>query len=180
MLACDFFTIETVFLKTIYVLFFIDMSTRRVYLAGCTRHPDSAWVTQQARQLTWQLQEQESPRRFLIHDRDTKFTGAFEAVFAADGIETVLTPYCAPNGNAIAERWGRSVRAECLDKILIANETHLRRVLTEYIDYYNTARPHQGLAQQAPIPFRQGPPYGAIHCHDILGGILHEYCREAA
>jgi putative transposase len=79
MLACDFFTLESVFLKTIYVLFFIDLGTRRVYLSGCTRHPDSAWVTQQARQLTWQLQEQESPKRFLIHDRDSKFTGSFEA-----------------------------------------------------------------------------------------------------
>jgi hypothetical protein len=96
-LACDFFTIETVFLKTIYVLFFIDMGTRRVCLAGCTRHPDSAWVTQQARQLTWQLQEQKSHTRFLIHDRDSKFTGSFEAVFAAEGIETVLTPNRAPN-----------------------------------------------------------------------------------
>jgi putative transposase len=161
-------------------LFFIDMGTRRVYLAGCTRHPDSAWVTQQARQLTWPLQEQASHRWFLIHDRDTKFTGAFEAVFAAEGIDTVLTPYRAPNANAIAERWVRTVRAECLDNLLITNETHLRRVLNEYIDYYNTARPHQGLAQQAPIPFRQGRPDGDIHCHNILGGILHDYCREAA
>jgi transposase InsO family protein len=180
MLACDFFTIETVFLKTIYVLFFIDMGTRRVWLAGCTRHPDSAWVTQQARQLTWQLQEQESHTRFLIHDRDTKFTGAFEAVFAAEGIETVLTPYRAPNANAFAERWVRSVRAECLDQIVIVNETHLRRVLREFTDYYDTARPHQGLAQQAPIPFPRGPSHGEIHCHDVLGGIIHDYRRVAA
>jgi putative transposase len=180
MLACDFFTVESVFLKTIYVLFFIDIGTRRVYLAGCTRHPDSAWVTQQARQLTWQLQEQESHMRFLIHDRDSKFTGAFEAVFATESIETILTPYRAPNANAIAERWVRSVRAECLDQLLIANETHLRRVLTEYVSYYNAARPHQGLAQQAPIPFPRGPTHGKIHCHDVLGGILHDYRREAA
>jgi transposase InsO family protein len=100
--------------------------------------------------------------RFLIHDRDTKFTGAFEAVFAAEGIETILTPYRAPNANAIAERWVRTVRAECLDQILIANDTHLRRVLREYVDYYDTARPHQGLAQQAPIPFPRGPTHGEI------------------
>ncbi len=117
---------------------------------------------------------------FLIHDRDTKFMGSFEAVFAAEGIETVLTPYRAPNANAVAERWVRSVRTECLDQILIANETHLRRVLTEYIGYYNAARPHQGLAQQAPIPFPPGPAHGEIHCHDVLGGILHDYRREAA
>ncbi len=105
MLAGDFFTIETVFLKTIDVLFFIDLGTRRVYLAGCTRHPDSAWVTQEARPLTWQRHEQDCYMRFRIHDRETKFTGFFEAVSAAEGLETVLTPYRAPNGNAIAERW---------------------------------------------------------------------------
>jgi len=84
-----------VFLKTVYVLFFIDLGTRRVYLAGCTRHPDSAWITQQARHLTWQLHETEVAKRFVIHDRDTKFTGSFETVFASEGIETVLTPYRA-------------------------------------------------------------------------------------
>jgi len=135
MLACDLFTIETVFLKTVYILFFIDVGTRRVYLAGCTQHPDTAWVTQQARQLTWQLQEQNSHKLFLIHDRDTKFTAPFDTVFASEGVEVVLTPYHAPDANAFAERWIRSVRHECLDQLLILNETHLRRVLTEYIDY---------------------------------------------
>ncbi len=118
--------------------------------------------------------------RILIHDRDTKFAGSFEAVFATEGIETVLTPYRAPNANAIAERWVRSVRTECLDQLLIANETNLRRVLREYIDYYDTARPHQGLTQQAPIPFLRGPSHGEIHCRDVLGGIIHDSCREAA
>jgi putative transposase len=156
------------------------MGTRQVYLAGCTRHPDSAWVTQQARQMTWQLHEQERPTRFLIHDRDTKFTGAFEAVFAAEGIETVLTPFRAPNANAVAERWMRSVRGECLDQLLILNQTHLRRVLREYVEYYNGARPHQGLHQQAPIPFQRGPDHGPVYCRDVLGGIVHDYWRGAA
>ena len=155
MRACDFFTIETVFLKTVYVLFFIDVGTRQVYLAGCTQHPDSAWVTQQARQFSWQLQEHDPSKRFLIHDRDTKFSASFEAVFASEGIETVLTPFRAPNANAVAERWVRSVRAECLDQLLILNETHLRRVLIEYVDYYNQSRPHQGLEQQAPLPLNE-------------------------
>src|SRR5579864_6384666 len=172
MLACDFFTIETVFLKTVYVLFFIDLGTRRVYLAGCTHDPVSVWVTQQARLLIWQFPEHDSPKRFVIHDRDSKFTGSFEAVFASEGIETVLTPYHAPNTNAIAERWIRSVRGECLDQLLIVNETHLRRVLKEYIEYYNRARPHQGLQQQAPIPFQRGPEHGSVHCRDVLGGII--------
>jgi hypothetical protein len=179
MLACDFFTIETVFLKTVYVLFFIEVGTRRVYLAGCTSQPDSAWVTQQARQLLWQLSDTDTPKHFLIHDRDTKFTASFETVFASEGIETVLTPYQAPNANAFAERWVRSVREECLDRLLIVNQTHLRRVLREYVDYYNTAHPHQGLQQQAPIPFRRGPATGPIACRDVLGGILHDYRREA-
>ena len=180
MLACDFFTIESVFLKTIYVLFFIELGTRRVYLAGCTRHPDAAWITQQARQLTWQLHEIDVAKRFVIHDRDTKFTGSFEAVFASESIETVLTPYRAPNANAVAERWIRSVRGECLDQLLILNEAHLRRVLTEYIEHYNSARPHQGLQQQAPIPFQRGPDHGPVRCREVLGGIIHEYWRQAA
>jgi transposase InsO family protein len=180
MLACDFFTVETVFLQTVYVLFFIEMSTRRVYLAGCTAQPDSAWVTQQARQMLWQLQEKEPSIRFLIHDRDTKFTGTFETAFAAEGIETVLTPYRAPNANAFAERWVRSAREECLDRLLILNQRHLRRVLQEYVDYYNTARPHQGLDQQAPIPFPRGPTTDPIVCRDVLGGLLHDYRRQAA
>ena len=162
------------------MLFFIDLGTRRVYLAGCNSHPDSAWISQQARQLTWQLQEHGTAKRFLIHDRDSKFTGSFEAVFASEGIETVLTLYRAPNANAIAERWIRSVRAECLDQLLILNEVHRRRVLTEYIDYYNRARPHQGLQQQAPIPFQRGPDHGSVHCRDVLGGIIHDYWRQAA
>ncbi|MEP7288120.1 MAG: integrase core domain-containing protein [Chloroflexota bacterium] len=180
MLACDFFTIETVFLKTVYVLFFIEVSTRRVYLAGCTSQPDSGWVTQQARQLLWQLQDIDSPKYFLIHDRDTKFTVSFKTVFAAEGIEMILTPYRAPNANAFAERWVRSVRQECLDRLLIINQAHLRRVLREYVDYYNAARPHQGLQQQAPIPFPRGPAMGPVSCRDVLGGILHDYRREAA
>ena len=118
--------------------------------------------------------------RFLIHDRDTKLTGAFEAVFATEGITTVLTPYRVPNANAIAERWICSVRTECLDQLLIVNETHLRRVLREYVGYFNTARPHQGLAQQAPIPFPRAPAHGEIRYRDVLGGILHDYRREAA
>lgn len=180
MLACDFFTIETVFLKTIYVLFFIELNTRRVYVAGCTSQPNSVWVTQQARQFLWQLQDEQRAMCFLIHDRDTKFTASFETVFAAEGIGSILTPYRAPNANAVAERWVRSVRNECLDWLLIVNEGYLRRVLKEYTDYYNTARPHQGLHQQAPIPFQPGPRHGPIHCREVLGGLIHDYSRQAA
>lgn len=180
MLACDFFTVETVLLQTVYVLFFIELSTRRVYLAGCTDQPNSAWVTQQARQILWQIQDRTPSIRFLIHDRDTKFTGTFGTVFAAEGIETVLTPYRVPNANAFAERWVRSVREECVDQLLILNQRHLQRVLWEYVDYFNTSRPHQGLNQQTPIPFARSSARGPIVRRDVLGGILHDYQRHTA
>lgn len=134
LLACDFFTVESLGLKTLYVLFFVEHATRRVYFAGCTAHPDRLWVTQQARQISWQLQDRELPLRHLIHDHDTKFTQSFDTVFYADGLEIVNIPYQAPNANAIAERWVRSVREECLDRLIILNEDHLRRILREYID----------------------------------------------
>ncbi len=118
--------------------------------------------------------------QFLIHDNDGKFTPAFDAVFQAAGVHVIHTPFRAPNANAYAERWVRTVREECLDRLFILSAGHLHRVLQEYVDYYNRARPHQGLQQQAPIPFPQALPLGAIHCRDVLGGILHDYQREAA
>ncbi len=130
--------------------------------------------------MLWQLQDRELTIRVLIHDRDAKFTGSFETVFAAAGIETILTPHRAPNANAVDERWVRTVREECLDRLLIVNPVHLRRVLREYVDYYNRSRPHQGLDQQAPLPFPGGPATGPVFCRDVLGGILHDYRRQAA
>jgi len=179
-LACDFFTVETLFLKTIHILFFIEIGTRRVHLAGCTAHPTAAWVTQQARNFCWTLPEAGPSPRFLIHDRDAKFPPAFDTVFAAEGIEIVRTPYRAPNANAYAERWVRSARAECLDHLLIASEVHLRRVLTEYVAFYNRARPHQGLEQRCPVALPAPGRAGPVRRRDQLGGLLHDYFREAA
>jgi transposase InsO family protein len=179
-LACDFLTVETLTLQTLYVLFFLEHATRRVYLAGCTAHPDSAWVSQQARQMTWELQEHDSPMRYLIHDHDTKFTGLFDSVFEAEGIEIIDIPFEAPNANARAERWVRSVREECLDHLPILNERHLRRVLTEYIAYYNARRPHQGLDQDSPLGLEPGIAEGPIRYRNVLGGIIRDYYREAA
>ncbi|HSH81884.1 MAG TPA: integrase core domain-containing protein [Herpetosiphonaceae bacterium] len=150
-MACDFFTVETVWLKTLYVLFFIELGSRRIHLAGCTANPTSAWVTQQARHLSWKIQDGRLPLRFLIHDRDTTFPAAFDTVFTSENVTIIRTPVRAPNANAFAERWIRSVREECLDKLVILDERHLRRVLTAYIDYYNCARPHQGIGQQCPV-----------------------------
>jgi len=179
-LATDFFTVETLGLRTLYVLFFVHLGTRRVYLAGCTQHPTATWVAQQARQMVWHLQDGALPIRFILHDRDTKYCAAFDRVFAGEGVEVVHTPYRAPNANAVAERWIRSAREECLDRLLILNEQHLHRVLTEYVAYFNRRRPHQGLDQRCPIPLVGTPPEGDIQRRDILGGIIHDYERQAA
>ena len=179
-LACDFFTVETVFLKTLHVLFFLEVSTRRVHLAGCTARPTAAWVAQQARNVAWSLQEVGRPCRYLIHDRDAKFPAAFGRVFAAEGFAVVRTPYRAPQANAYAERWVRSAREECLDHVLVMGENHLRRVLDAYVAHFNEARPHQGLGQGCPIPLTAAPSDGVVCRRDILGGLVREYYREAA
>jgi putative transposase len=179
LLACDFFTVETLFLQTVQVLFFLEVGTRRVHVAGCTAHPTAAWVTQQARQLCWSLEDRAQPMRFVLHDRDAKFP-AFDTVFAAEGLEVVRTPYRAPNANAYAERWVRSARGECLDHLLIVNEAHLRHVLTDYAAYFNQARPPQGLGQRIPLAPAPRPQTGPVQRRDALGGLLHDYHREAA
>jgi putative transposase len=129
MLACDFLTVETITLRTLYVLVWIELGTRKVYLGGATPNPDSAWLTQQARNLAMALQEEGRSPRFLIHDRDTKFAGPFDDVFRSEGMRIVLTPIRAPNANAFCERWVGTVRAECLDWMLILGRRHLERVL---------------------------------------------------
>ena len=161
-------------------MFFIEIGSRRVHFSGCTANPTGAWVTQQARQLSWTIQDRTVPVRFLIHDRDTKFLAAFDAVFTSEKVTIIRTPFRAPNANAYAERWIRSVREECLDKVVILNERHLHRVLTAYVDYYNMARPHQGLEQRCPIPLERVARDGPIKRRDILGGVLHDYHRHAA
>jgi putative transposase len=181
MLACDFFTVETVTLRTIYVFFFIELGSRRVHIAGCTKNPDSAWVAQHARNLAWNLPDREKPFRYLIRDRDSKFASTFDAVFKSEGCDIVLTPPRAPQANAIAERWIRSVRNESLDHILIFNELHLMSVLKEYADYYNERRPHQGLDQRIPVmPTIPSNDKGPVHCRNVLGGVIRDYYRQAA
>jgi putative transposase len=180
LLACDFFTVETLFLHTLYGLVFVEIGTRRVHFAGCTAHPDNAWVTQQARQVMWELADREPGIRFLIRDNDKKFSEAFDTVFRSEGIDVIPTPVRAPNANAFAERWIRSAREECLDKLLIINQAHLRRVMREYIAFFNTARPHQGLEQQIPVPKITHENTGPVRCRAVLGGIIHDYYRDAA
>ncbi|NDJ79073.1 MAG: transposase [Chloroflexi bacterium] len=179
-IACDFFTVETLTLHTLYCLFFIEHGTRQVYFAGCTAHPDNAWITQQARQMTWEFEDRELPMKYLIRDHDTRFTQSFDTVFEAAGIEIVNIPYQAPNANAFAERWVRSVREECLDHLIVLNERHLRRVMTEYVAYFNERRPHQGLEQDSPLGLESVSIDGPIRCRHVLGGIIRDYYREAA
>jgi hypothetical protein len=151
-LALDFFTVETLFLRTLFVLFAIEIGTRRVHIAGVTMNPDSGWVTQQGRNLSFDFADQGRSFRFLIRDRDSKYTASFDRVFSSQGTEVICTPIRAPRANAFAERWVRTVRAECLDWMLILGRRHLERVLHEYGDHYNSGRPHRGLDLGVPDP----------------------------
>jgi putative transposase len=176
MLACDFLTVETIFLQRIYVLFFISLATRRIEYVACSSNPDGRWVTQQARNLAMQLGD-EQPFRFLIHDRDTKFSHAFDEVFRTEGVRVIRTPVQAPNANAFAERWVRTVRSDCLDRILILGRRHLEHVLRVYRRHYNEHRPHRAL-QLLPPSGREPTPLTApasLRRRDLLGGLIHEY-----
>lgn len=185
MLAVGFFTIETVSLKRLYVLFFIELGSRRVHVAGCTANPTGDWVVQQARQFAWTLQERRSSFRFLIRDRDSKFSRDFDAVFTSEGLEIIKTPVRAPKANAIAERFVRTARSECLDWLLIMNRRQLERALRVFVDHYNTHRPHRSLNLAPPEPsaprvhtVRAHQP-SAIERRDRLGGLIHEYSLAA-
>jgi putative transposase len=149
-LACDFFTVETAWLKRIYVLFFISLDRRRIEFVACTPNPTGAWVAQQARNLLMTLDDREQPLRYLIHDRDAKFSGGCDLVFQSEGIAVIRTPVQAPNANAHAERWVGSVRRECLDRLLIFSRRQLEHVLRVYARHYNQHRPHRALALRPP------------------------------
>jgi transposase InsO family protein len=169
-----------VFLRRYDVLFFIAHASRRVWLAGCWTNPTGAWVTQQARNLGLDLADHGT--RLLIRDRDSKNSATFDEVFRSTGIRIVKTPVRAPQANAIAERFVRTVRVECLDWLLILNPRHLERVPRIYVEHDNTHRPHHALRLQPPQP-QQLPPTPSIdeiHPHDRLGGLIHEYHRDAA
>ncbi len=181
-LAADFFHVDTVFLRRLYVLFFIEHGTRRVHLAGITAHPTGEWVTQQARNLLMNLDDRAYGPKFVIQDRDAKFTAAFDAVFTAVGVRIIRTPVRAPRANAIAERWVGSARRECLDRMLITGERHLRLILGEYIDHHNSHRPHRALEQSPPAGRPHPPALGAnvrVLRRDRLGGLIHEYSQVA-
>jgi putative transposase len=180
-LACDFFAVETIRLKTLYAFFFLELRTRQVFVAGCTAHPTGAWVTQQGRNLVWRLGDDGVRPTLLVRDRDAKFTPSFDDVFRSEGARVVRTPFRAPRANAHAERWVGTVRRECLDWLLILGRRHLERVLEEYVDHYNAARPHQALGLRAPLARSHlAVPTGELVRRDRLDGLIHEYERHAA
>jgi putative transposase len=180
-LATDFFTVDTVLLRRLYVLFFVELDTRRVYLAGVTAHPVGDWVAQQARNLSAVFDEGSGSAKFLVRDRDTKFTGSFDEVFCAEATRIIRTPIRAPRANAYAERWVGTVRRECLDRLLVCNRRHLEAVLIEYLDHCNSHRPHRSLDQRAPLDEAglggtiRPPEIHGLARRDRLGGLIHEY-----
>jgi putative transposase len=182
-LATDFFTVDTVSLKQLYVLFVIELSTREVHILGVTDQPTGAFVTQIARNFVGDLADRRRSVKFLIRDRDTKFTASFDEVFRSEGIRVIKTPVRSLRANAFAERWVRTVRTECLDQILILGHGHLERVLREYVGHYNQQRPHRGINLGVPTPantIQIPPPSVNVVRHDVLGGLIHEYHPAAA
>jgi putative transposase len=170
--------VETVALQTLYVLFFIEVGTRRVQVVGTTPHTSQHWMTQQAQQLLWTLESEGHSFTHLIRDNDGKYSLAFDAIVESTGIEDVHTPFRAPRANAYTERWVRSVREECLDRIIILNQNHLVHTLRAYETYFNQVRPHQGIKQRIPCPSTRSAT-GKVARRDILGGVLHDYYRAA-
>ena len=151
-------------------------------MLGVTAHPVGTWVAQQARNLVMGLEDRIGQFRFLVRDRDARFTAAFDAVFAAEGIQVLTTPIRAPRANAYAERWVGTVRRELLDRMLVLGYRQLRSVLTEYADHYNGHRPHRALGQAAPLGPGEPPafvPAGTVVRRDRLGGLIHEYAQVA-
>jgi putative transposase len=181
--ACDFLTVDTVWLRRLYVLFFIELGNRRVHFGGVTANPHERWVTQQARNLVMTLAEQERSVRFLVRDRDSKFTRSFDEVFRSEGMCVIRTPVRAPRAKAHAERWVGSLRRECLDRVLILGRRQLEQVVRTYIRHHNEHRPHRSLEQRPPLakpPPAKAVPPSKIGRGDRLGGLLHEYYPIAA
>jgi putative transposase len=181
---CDFLTVDSLFLKRFYVLFFIELATRRVHLAGITTNPDSRWVFQQARNLLMQFDDDGAQPRFLVRDRDSKFTREFDEVFRSEVIRVIKAPVRAPKARAHAERWVGTVRRECLDRLLILGRRHLHHVLIGYTQHYNEHRPHRSLRQRPPLstlvpgdeqPIAEVIDLDRVRRRDLLGGLIHEY-----
>ena len=176
------FHLDTLTLHRLYAFFVIEHATRRVHILGVTAHPTGAWLTQLARNLLMDLDDAGQRFRFLIRDRDAKFTAAFDAVFTAIDARIIKAPVQAPRANAIAERFVGTIRRELLNRTLIINQRHASTVLSEYQHHYNNHRPHRTLGQAAPLrplPQRTTSETNTIRRRDRLGGLLHEYQQVA-
>ncbi|MFI6505811.1 integrase core domain-containing protein [Nonomuraea typhae] len=180
-LACDFFHCDTVLFKRLYCLVVMELSSCRVHVLGVTGHPAGPWGAQQARNLVIELGDRLEGFRFLIRDRDTRFTAMFDDVFMVEGIGILKTPPRAPRANAFAERWIGGLRRELLDRILIVNARHLRRVLAAYETHFHEHRPHRCLGQAAPLRALPDPVEGDIKVirRDRLGGLIHDHAQVA-
>jgi transposase InsO family protein len=180
-LACDFLHVDTVLLQRLYVLVVVEIRTRAVHILGVTAHPSGEWTAQQARNLLMDLGERAGRFKFLIRDRDSKFTAAFDGVFSGNGTRVIKAPIQSPRANCYAERFVGTLRRECLDHILILGEGHLRTVLAEFARHYNGHRPHQSLQQAPPLqPGRAAVDITArIERRQVLGGLISEYRRAA-
>ena len=180
-LACDFLYVDTVLLRRVYVLFVIEVQTRVVHILGATGDPTGAWTAQQARNLLMDLGDRAGWFRFLVRDRDSKFTAAFDEVFAGNGTRVIKAPVRSPRATSYAERFVGTLRRECLDHVLILGEQHLREVLAEYARHYNGHRPHQGLQQEPPLrdPGHVVDITARIERRQVLGGLISEYHRAA-
>ena len=180
-LACDFLHADTVFLKRLYIFFVMEIETRRVHILGVTEHPTGAWTAQQARNLLMDLGERAGRFKFLIRDRDSKFTAAFDEVFAGNGMRIIKTPVRSPRANSFAERYVGTLRRECLDHLLIYGERHLRQILAEYSRHYNEHRPHQSREQRPPLhePGQTIDVTARIKRRQVVHGLISEYSRAA-
>jgi putative transposase len=180
-LSCDFLHVDTVFLKRLYIFFVMEIETRQVHILGVTEHPTGAWTAQQARNLVMDLGERAGRFKFLLRDRDTKFTAAFDEVFAGNGMRIIKTPVRSPRANSFAERYVGTLRRECLDHLLIYGEHHLRQILAEYSRHYNEHRPHQSREQRPPLhkPGQTIDVTARIKRRQVVHGLISEYSRAA-
>jgi putative transposase len=186
-LACDFFTVDTVWLRRLYVLVFLSIGSRRIEYLTCTSKPNTAWMLQQARNLLMDLDDRQRQVRFLIHDRDAKFPRAFDALLGSEEIKIIRTPVRAPNANAHMERWVGTVRRECLDRLLIVGRRQLEYTLRAYTNHYNRGRPHRALdlrppdsSARSPVRSESVPQALQVNRRDPLGRLIHEYELAAA